>query len=771
MAKVADEYFKVHPWKVVEEGFDPSRNAVSESIFSLGNEYMGVRGYFEEGSTCEDQLLGSYFNGVYENAREETPAAYKSVVKRSHFMVNAVDWLYTRISIDGEKLDMNTAKLTGFVRTLDLKTGILTREFTVTTGTGKKVKFEFERLLNMENSVEGYQKISAEAVDCSAKLELTFGLDFNIVHGKKYCFWDEAKKGVEGDVYGIIGSTLTTGQRIFSGYTLKIDGSAEVAVKESDKFIGCDTVAELAAGKPVVFTKSVTNIVEKDPSVDTEDLWTKGVKATAAQEKDGYEKTLEADKKFWDNVWENFDVEIEGDNTEKDQQGVRFCIFQLQQTYHGQDPRNNIGAKGLTGEAYSGHAFWDTETCCLPVYLFSNPKAAKNLLEFRYSTLPNAMARANDLDCKGACYPIATLNGNEACSLWQHASTQFQPSTGVAFGIWHYEKVTGDKEFLYGHGIEMIVQICRFLASRGQFAQKTGRFGYYGVMGPDEFQVMVNHNCYTNLMAKLTFEYAIEVLKEMKEKAPDKYDELVKKVGSLDEDEKLWQVCIDKMYIPYDEKTKIFEQHDGFFDLPHIDIHSIPVTDFPLYSHWAYDRIYRNDMIKQPDVLQFIFMHNSMFTMEQKKANYEFYEPKTIHESSLSPSIHSVLAAELDKHEEALNFFGFATRMDLDNYNRNTCEGLHTTSIAAAWVNIVYGFGGMRSDADKLTFNPSIPKTWKKYSFRLVYKDAILVVTVSDKDVEFKVTNNKSLDIRVYGKDITVDGNGVKIALPANKRG
>lgn len=771
MAKVADEYFKVDPWKVVEEGFDPSRNAVSESIFSLGNEYMGVRGYFEEGSTCEDQLLGSYFNGVYENAREETPAAYKSVVKRSHFMVNAVDWLYTRISIDGEKLDMNTARLAGFVRTLDFKTGVLTREFTVTTDAGKSVKFVFERFLNMENSSEGYQKITAEAAGCEADIAITFGLDFNIVHGKKHCFWDEAKKGVEGDVYGIIGRTLTTDQRVFSGYTLKIDGDASVVTNEADKFIGCDVTAKLAAGKAVTFTKSVSNIVEKDASVSDDDLWAKGVEAVRAQAENGYEAALATDKKFWDNVWENFDVEIEGENTEKDQQGVRFCIFQLQQTYHGQDPHNNIGAKGLTGEAYSGHAFWDTETCCLPVYLFSNPKAAKNLLEFRYSTLPNAMARANDLDCKGACYPIATLNGNEACSLWQHASTQFQPSTGVAFGIWHYEKVTDDKEFLYGHGIEMIVQICRFLASRGQFAQKSGRFGYYGVMGPDEFQVMVNHNCYTNLMAKLTFEYALEVLKEMQEKAQDKYNELVEKVGSLDDDMKLWQTCIDKMYIPYDEETKIFEQHEGFFDLPHIDIHSIPVTDFPLYSHWAYDRIYRNDMIKQPDVLQFIFMHNSMFTMEQKKANYEFYEPKTIHESSLSPSIHSILAAELDKHEEALNFFGFATRMDLDNYNRNTCEGLHTTSIAAAWVNIVYGFGGMRSDADKLLFNPSIPKTWKKYSFRLVYRDAILLVTVSDSEVEFKVTNGKSLDIRVYGQDITVDGSGVKVALPASKRG
>ncbi len=770
MAKVADEYFKVDPWKVVEEGFDPARNAVSESIFSLGNEYMGIRGYFEEGSTCEEQLLGSYFNGVYENAREETPAAYKSVVKRSHFMVNAVDWIYARISIDGEKLDMNTAKLSGFVRTLDFKTGILTREFTVTTSAGKNVKFVFERFLNMEESAEGYQKITAEAVDCDAEIAITFGLDFNIVHGKKHCFWDEAKKGVEGAVYGIIGKTLTTDQRVFSGYTLKIDADASVVTNEADKFIGCDVTAKLAAGKAVTFTKSVMNIVEKDSSVSDADLWTKGVAATKAQAEDGYAKALATNDEFWSSVWENFDVEIEGENTEKDQQGVRFCIFQLQQTYHGQDPRNNIGAKGLTGEAYSGHAFWDTETCCLPVYLFSNPKAAKNLLEFRYSTLPNAMERAHDLDCKGACYPIATLNGNEACSLWQHASTQFQPSTGVAFGIWHYEKVTDDKEFLYGHGAEMLVQICRFLASRGQFAQKSGRFGYYGVMGPDEFQVMVNHNCYTNLMAKLTFEYTLEVLKEMKADAEDKYNELKDKVGCFCDDMELWQTCIDKMYIPYDEETKIFEQHEGFFDLPHIDIHSIPVTDFPLYSHWAYDRIYRNDMIKQPDVLQFIFMHSSMFTMEQKKANYEFYEPKTIHESSLSPSIHSILAAELDKHEEALNFFGFATRMDLDNYNRNTCEGLHTTSIAAAWVNIVYGFGGMRSDADKLTFNPSIPKTWKKYSFRLVYKGAILLVSVGD-EVEFKVTNGKTLDLCVYGQDVTVDGNGVKVALPANKRG
>ena len=289
----------------------------------------------------------------------------------------------------------------------------------------------------------------------------------------------------------------------------------------------------------------------------------------------------------------------------------------------------------------------------------------------------------------------------------------------MAFGIYHYTHLIDDKDFLYGHGAEMLVEISRFLEARGDWSQLTHKFGFFGVMGPDEFQVMVNHNAYTNYMGKMTFEYTIHVLNEMKEKAPEKYEELKKKTGVTEEEIASWQNCADNTLIIQDENG-IFEQHQGFFDLPHIDVDAIPVTDFPLYSHWSYDHIYRNDMIKQPDVLMFQFLYNQQFSSACKKANYEYYEPRTIHESS---------------------------------------------------VNIVYGFGGMRSDGDILLFKPSIPAAWKSYTFRVEYKGAILCIKVSKESAEFKTLNGKTAHIRIYDKDYDVDGNGVTVEVPECWRG
>jgi maltose phosphorylase len=290
-------------------------------------------------------------------------------------------------------------------------------------------------------------------------------------------------------------------------------------------------------------------------------------------------------------------------------------------------------------------------------------------------------------------------------------------------------------------------------------------------MGPDEFHMMVNNNCYTNYMAKKTFEYTLQVLKEMRENETVLFEELQKKTGFTEEELQDFRKCADDMLILLDEKNGIYEQHEGYFNMPHIDVDTIPVEDFPLYHNWSYDRIYRTDMIKQPDVLMFMFLYSKDFSCESKMVNYEYYEPKCIHESSLSPSIHSVLASELKKHEEAFDFFGFATRMDLDNYNRNTKEGLHTTSLAGAWVNIVYGFGGMRSDGEILSFNPSIPKAWRSYSFRIVYKEAVISIKVDRSNVQLRVLNDREVSAELYGKKYDINSNGLTIELPDCWRG
>ena len=324
----------------------------------------------------------------------------------------------------------------------------------------------------------------------------------------------------------------------------------------------------------------------------------------------------------------------------------------------------------------------------------------------------------------------------------------------MAYGIWHYVNLSKDQAFLQGHGIEMLIEISRFLASRGDWGAN-GEFGFFGVMGPDEFQMMVNHNAYTNYMALKTFQYTLATLQTIKESQPERYQELQSTLLLSEDELALWQRCSDQTLI-IETKEGLIEQHDGFFKLPHVDIHKIPITDFPLYHHWSYDRIYRNDMIKQPDVLMFQFLYNQDFSKESKRINYEYYEPKTIHESSLSPSIHSILAAELGKNQEAYDFFGFATRMDLDNYNRNTREGLHTTSIAAAWMNIVYGFGGVRTDGPELLLAPSIPEKWTSYTFKISYQGALLEIKVSQDDVQLCLLEGSPVVVKLYGQETTI---------------
>ena len=750
MAKVADKYLVVDPWKLIEEGFHSDRSEVSESLFSLANEHQGVRGFFEEGYSGKS-LIGAYLNGIYEERFTEG-MAYKGISNRLAFMVNTVNWLYTRIEVDGEPLDLAKSKFSEFHRELDFRSGELRREFIWKTGTGKKLKVVFQRLLSMDVKELACQQIRITPLNFSGKVTLTLGLDFSIPHRTfNQNFWDCMRK----ENNALLCVTKNIKHRLFAG--MKVYAEAEQTPIEAEKFVGVRLRVDVVQDRESVVGKSVALYSERNPAQALDEAWERGTSILQTSAKK-YDEVLECNRAYWTDFWAKSDITIDGDADT--QQGIRFCIFQMQQTYRGVIDGANIGAKGLTGEAYNGNAFWDTETYCLPFYLFSNPKAAKALLEFRYKTLPQAMARAKDLDCEGACFPIATSDGTESCTLWQHASLQFQPTTAVAYGIWHYAHVTGDTAFLNAEGAELLVQICRFLATRGQWSAK-GKFGYYAVMGPDEFQMMVNNNAYTNYMAKRTFEFALEVLSPLAQRERGRGEGEIPSQAELE----TWREISEKMFIPYDPETKLYEQHEGFFNLPHIDVDAIPVEDFPLYHHWSYDRIYRNDMIKQPDVLMFMLLHNQSFSLEEKRANYDYYEPRCIHESSLSPSVHSILASELGRHQEAFDFFHFATRIDLDNYNRNTHEGIHTTSIAAAWMNIVYGFGGMRSDGELLLFNPSIPAHWNGYSFQVTYHGSVIRVEVSQSKAIFRVTDGESVTVKVHGQvmEINREGNSVEI--------
>ncbi|MDF2631705.1 MAG: Kojibiose phosphorylase [Caproiciproducens sp.] len=765
MGKVADTYYCVDPWKIIEDGFSPEHAMVSESIFSLGNEYTGVRGYFDEGYSGS-RLTGSYINGVFEEKLLET-SGYKGIVNTMTYMVNTVDWLYTRLQIDGEVLDLNAAEFRNFVRILNLKTGILTRSFVWRTKTGKEVELTFERFLSMQEPHLGGQKIRARALNFDGSLQVQAGLDFSLPHvnaGENR--WDCISSKAEGGICEMMAETKQSKHKVFCQCRFSGDMEQMTSAQAKEKISMLSFTLPLNQGGQAQFSRIVQILSCTEQTIEPEEFERACEEQTGALSKADYDTLKTGSCEWWEQTWQRSDIQIEGDAV--NQQGIRYCIFQMHQTYHGTDAKSVIGAKGLTGEVYNGNTFWDTETYCLPFYLFNNPQAAKKLLMFRYDSLPRAQERAKELDCEGAFYPIATIDGRECCNLWQHASLQLQASTGVAYGIWHYVNVTKDEDFLYEYGVEMLVEVCRMLATRGDWSQETGKYGFYGVMGPDEFQMMVNHNCYTNFIAKKTFEYTLQAIHQMQEK-PD-FQSRFNALSISEQEPAKWADMAENMEIPYDESTQIFEQNAGFFTLPHIDVDKIPVTDFPLYSHWSYDHIYRNDMIKQPDVLMMMFLYNASFTQEQKLKNYAYYEPRCIHESSLSPSVHSILASELKKHQEAYRFFGFATRLDLDNYNRNTSEGLHTTSIAAAWMNIIYGFGGMRSDRDILCFHPTIPRQWKSYSFQIMVRNDTLFVKVEQEKLRLHTKNGSEQRIRLYDKDIVIGQAEVEVEIPTQWR-
>lgn len=769
MAKIADTYFKVNEWEIVEEGFCTDYAQVAESVFSQANEYMGTRGFFEEGYTGA-HLCGSYFNGVYE--ANVGGSGYKGISNVTEFMVNSVNWLHTSIRVAGKTLNLAESKISEFKRVLDMRTGLLTRSFVWEVKDGVHVKVTVERLVSMEQEQMAAQRITLEALDCDMDgdtedscAEVTMGLDFSVLHqNAQKNFWNTSCVYQNGNELSIAGTTKTTKFQVISACT--VDGANKVASGETGaKCIVSRAAVPLKKKRAVTLTKIVCNVVNKARKNPAE-LKYQQKEALEHCRKTSFEELLSGNRAWWNAIWEKCDITIDGDV--QNQQGIRFCIFQMCQTYHGAGESNNIGAKGLTGEAYNGNAFWDTETYCLPFFLFQNKEAAKKLLLFRYRTLPEAKERAKALDCKGAFYPIATMSGKESCGLWQHASLQLQASTAVAYGIWLYEKVTKDSEFVYRYGLPMLIEISRMLVTRGDWNAEHTKYGYYCVMGPDEFQMMVNHNCYTNYMGQFTLRYAMEVLARVKKEQKKWYEQAVKETAFSEDECQNWKEIADAMYLPKDEKTGIYEEQEGYFELPHVDVDSIPVEEFPLYSHWSYDRIYRNDMIKQPDVLMFMLLFNSSFTIEELRKNYEFYEPRCIHESSLSPSVHSILATQLGKHEEAYEFFRFATRMDLDNYNRNTAEGLHTTSIAAAWMNIVYGFGGLRSDGELLSLAPVCPKQWNRYSFRIEVEDDVLCVEVDGGKTTLSFLHGSKKKLRVYGKTLLIGAEKTVIGIPVD---
>jgi len=471
----------------------------------------------------------------------------------------------------------------------------------------------------------------------------------------------------------------------------------------------------------------------------------------------GFDSLLNEQKDAWQQIWKTSDIVIKGDI--KAQQGIRFNILQLNHTYTGEDSRLNIGPKGFTGEKYGGSTYWDTEAYGIPFYLGTkNKEVAKNLLLYRYNQLDKAIENAEKLGFTNgaALYPMVTMNGEECHNEWEITFEEIHRNGAMVYAIYNYVNYTGDYDYIPKYGIEVMIGISRFWHQRANFSEDKQKYVILGVTGPNEYENNVNNNFYTNYLAQWTIQYTAENLKRLKNDYYDDYQRIMSKTNLSNNELEDWLKVANQMYFPFDKQRDIYLQQDSYLDKEIYPADEIPANQRPINQHWSWDRILRSCFIKQADVLQGLYFFENKFDKPILTRHFDFYEPLTVHESSLSPCIHSILASKINKDDKAYKMYLRTARLDLDDYNHEVDEGLHITSMAGTWLSVVQGFGGMRNFDNKLTFNPKIPKQWQSYAFKINYRDAIIQVFKSHDTSRFMNLSDKSISFFVKDKLYTL---------------
>jgi maltose phosphorylase len=755
-----NKYLKVDPWCIIEDNFNPENQRASESIFSLGNGRMGQRANFEE-AYSGDTLPGSYIAGIYYPDKTRVGWWKNGYPEYFAKVLNAPDWTGINVLVDKEMLDLNVWKAIKFSRVLNMKEGTLSRVFTVENKRQQKVEVECIRFLSMNNPDLCVIKYTVKPLNFSGTVDLIPYINGDIRNedaNYDEVFWDITDtEATQGTAY-IEAVTKKTG--FVAGFAMNYqimisDKPAAINAKTSntDKYAENSVSVKLAEGEPVTIFKyvAVVNSLYCKPPNIAKEARAKAVIALIT----GFEELYTRHKKVWKNIWEYSDINIEGDI--EAQQGIRFNIFQLNQTYRGDDHRLNIGPKGFTGEKYGGSTYWDTEAFCIPFFLSTAPASVtRNLLVYRYKHLEKAIENGRKLGFNdgAALYPMVTMNGEECHNEWEITFEEIHRNGAIAYAIYNYINYTGDKQYMAEHGLEVLIGISRFWSQRVSFSQVRKKYVILGVTGPNEYENNVNNNWFTNTIAAWCLKYTIESIEFVKKSSPQRYKEIVNK-WAFDEKKETekWQEVIENMHFPVNEELGIFVQQDGYLEKELKTVSDLLPEERPINQHWSWDRILRSCYIKQADVLQGLFIFEDQYDLETIRRNFEFYEPRTVHESSLSSCIHSVMASRIRNSGKAYELYLRTSRLDLDDYNNEVREGLHITSMAGTWMAIVLGFGGLCVRNDKLVFNPLIPDKWRSYCFRIFFRERIIEVLVSKEKVTFKNHSSTALSIQVYSND------------------
>ena len=754
------DYIVPNNWSIIEEGFEADRVKSSESLFSIGNGAMGQRANFEE-HYSGDTFQGSYIAGVYYPDKTKVGWWKNGYPEYFAKVLNAPNWIGINIEVNGEKLDLATCKsVSNFRRELNMQEGWYQRSFQAVLQNDVAISVDVTRFLSLDIDELGAIKYQVTPINTDAKVVFKPYLDAGIENEDtnwEEKFWETLEIKNEENSAFIVARTLKTKFTVATYMQNQIIVNNEIAdvkpvevTKEASKISFSYEVAA-TQGQTVSIQKFGGYTISTNHK---EEYLISSAKQVLVQATTlGFTTLLENQKQAWAKIWEMSDITIEGDT--KAQQGIRFNIFQLNQTYLGKDSRLNIGPKGFTGEKYGGSTYWDTEAYCIPFYMATKDQnVARSLLEYRYNQLDKAIENAqNNLGFKNgaALYPMVTMNGEECHNEWEITFEEIHRNGAIAFAIYNYYRFTGDYSYIPEKGLEVLIGIARFWHQRATFSTNKNQFVILGVTGPNEYENNVNNNWYTNYIAKWCINYTYAQIEKVKSEYTSDYERIMSKVNLNDTELQSWKNTADNMYFPFSEEHGVFLQQDGFLDKELVKVSDLDKSQRPINQKWSWDRILRSPYIKQADTLQGFYFFEDDFTKEQLERHFDFYEPFTVHESSLSPCVHSIQAAALGRMEQAYTFYLRTSRLDLDDYNKEVHEGLHITSMAGTWMSIVEGFGGMRVKNNQLHFEPRIPEQWKGYSFKVNFRNAVVKVEVTHQETKVSVEGNQEVEVIING--------------------
>ena len=752
------EHYPHHPWKIIEEGWNPENVKASESIFSLGNGAMGQRANFEEnysGSTFQ----GSYVGGVYYPDKTKVGWWKNGYPEYFAKVLNAPNWIGIDLKINGESFDLNTAKaVKDYRRELNMENGLYTRSFTAELANGLEININSQRFLSLARPALGVIQYSISA-NQSITVEVSPYVDAGITNQDSN--WDDqfwaidAVEAQAAQAY-IEAQTLKTAFSVgtFMGSRL-FEENEELSVAgnpfKTNKKAGTTYQHVLAAGKTLSVIKLGGYVSSRKHEKAQLKSTAEGVIAEAKSY--SFSDLLAEQTQAWATIWKSADFTIEGDI--KAQQAIRFNIFQLNQTYSGEDAGLNIGPKGFTGEKYGGSTYWDTEAYCIPFYMATkNQKVARNLLTYRYLQLDRAIENAEKLGFTNgaALYPMVTMNGEECHNEWEITFEEIHRNSAIAFAIFNYTRYTNDLSYIPEMGLEVLIGISRFWAQRASFSAAKNQYVILGVTGPNEYENNVNNNWYTNYSAQWCLRYTAQQIEALSMSAPDELARIEAKTKFKKEELSHWKTTADQMYLPEDSTLNVVLQQDGFLDKEMVKVEDLNPAERPINQHWSWDRILRSPYIKQADVLQGMYFFEDHFDLDTLRRNFDFYEPFTVHESSLSPCVHAIIASKLNKNDQAYAFYLRTSRLDLDDYNAEVEEGLHITSMAGTWMSIVEGFAGMRVKEGQLSFQPNLPEAWEGLRFKINFRDTIYALHLGQGSFSCTVAKEGESSVIVNGK-------------------